>query len=192
MSLITLMATMITPAKASAYLTSREIPVPEDSGKALGLIVRSSGAKTQGEIAALMINLTEGAISGEQLTEVLKVACPGDNIGERHGPYYLSLARTGKIKGSIPVEFLPAKKGKVAAVVAAPDNKELEATKARHLEETLALRQEIADLNAKLEVQTAWISKLEAGIKAAAKLKDCKALLEVIEEAPAAEATQTE
>lgn len=119
--LATLLATLVSHESTQAFLAGRDIPCPEDPEKALALAVRSSGAKTQGEVAALVVNLTKAQVTGAQLTEVLKAAFPSDKVGDRHGPYYLSLCRTGKIK----VDFTPAKKA------AAPKNDEVSELKAK-------------------------------------------------------------
>lgn len=113
--LATLLATMVPAESTKSFLASRDLPCPEDHEKALALAVKSSGVKTQGEVSALVVNLTHGTISGAQLTEVLKAAFPTDKVGDRHGPYYLSLCRTGKIK----VDFTPAKKTGTPKVEAA-------------------------------------------------------------------------
>lgn len=126
-----ILASLVSHEATQAFLAARDIPCPEDPEKALTLAVRSSGAKTQGEVAALVVNLTRAQITGAQLTEVLKAAFPTDKVGDRHGPYYLSLCRTGKIK----VDFAPAKK---AAGPKAEDR-------------TAALEAEVASLKARIE-----------------------------------------
>lgn len=168
--LATLLATLIPAESAATFLAARDLPVPEDHEKALALAVRSSGAKTQGEVAALVVNLTKGQITGAQLTDVLKAAFPSDKVGDRHGPYYLSLCRTGKIK----VDFAPAKKATTKDVLAADQN--VTALNAKIAELTEKLR--LTEQNLVMEVDKS--SSLDARIAKAlgcSSAKDIKAAL---------------
>lgn len=64
---------------------------------AVGASILAAATKSQGEYSALMINLARGQMTNEVLTQNLTVAFPDAKIGERHGPYYMSHARTGKL-----------------------------------------------------------------------------------------------
>lgn len=131
-TLHTTLAPLVTNESVREYLTKRDLPCPDDHEKAISLAIRSSGASSQGEVAGLVVNLTKAVITGAQLTEVLKAAFPTDKVGDRHGPYYLSLCRTGKIA----VDHIPGKKV-AAAKAESPDPRiaaletELEQLKAR-------------------------------------------------------------
>lgn len=116
---------LVPATRISEFLQARDLPVPAEPEKAFDLALKSSGVKTQGEFSALMVNLTKGTITGQQLTEALKLAFPADKVGDRHGPYYLSHCRTGKIK----VDFSPAKKagGRPQATTVDPRIEELQA-----------------------------------------------------------------
>jgi hypothetical protein len=87
---------VVTKAAVSAEAQALGLP----KGTELPMVLRASGVRSQGELSVLAINMTEGALTSDQLTELLGVAFPGAKIGERHGPHYLCLARTGKLAGS--------------------------------------------------------------------------------------------
>lgn len=145
MSLATTLSALVSHDRCNEFLTSKGLPTLDDHEKALNLIVKSSGVKSQEELSALTVNLTQGTVTGAQLTEVLKAGFPasaGYKVGERHGPYYLSLCRTGKIKGSIKVDFTPPKGAGKAVKV--ENNAETDALKAKvaELEATIALIRE--------------------------------------------------
>lgn len=55
--------------------------------------------KSQADLAAHIINVTDGGVTPEDLTNALRWGFPRANIGTRHGPHYLCLARTGKLSG---------------------------------------------------------------------------------------------
>lgn len=150
-TLTTLALTLVPAGNIAEFLKARELPVPEETEKAFDLALKASGVKTQGEFSALMVNLTKGEISGANLTEALKLAFPTDKVGDRHGPYYLSLCRTGKIK----TDFAPAKK--------------------------TATTKAAATVDPRIEAMTAEIENLKARITAALEaksLKEAKAALE--------------
>lgn len=109
---------LVTDELVDAYIGTHSIPVPSDmdlSGKiALGL--RLGGTKTQSGAAATVINMMKGQIAGRDLTAVLRELYPNNHkIGKQHGPYYLSHARSGKLKGC---KYVPAK-GTTSAAPAA-------------------------------------------------------------------------
>lgn len=65
-------------------------------------LIKAEGVSTQGHFAAVVINLTHGEgkeLTADELTRALAEAFPGANIGNRHGPHYLSHARKGNLKG---------------------------------------------------------------------------------------------
>lgn len=61
------------------------------------VLVNCLGVKSQADAAALIINL--GVHDPGVITMILQLAFPGSRVGARHGPHYLSLARTGKLAG---------------------------------------------------------------------------------------------
>ena len=97
-----------------------------DLADAAGALAVIANAKTQGEVAVLMVNLTNGTITPEQLTNVLKVAFPNCRVGARHGPHYLSKCRTGKLTGVEDVQIKKAAKTTKAAEVIVPTDDQLE------------------------------------------------------------------
>jgi hypothetical protein len=61
--------------------------------------LKTCGITAQGGFAAVFINLTHGEnrpITGEELTRAIATAFPNAGVDKRHGPHYLSYARTGK------------------------------------------------------------------------------------------------
>ena len=57
---------------------------------------RNGGQMTQKNLAAYLIGQNP-AISATQLTQELRDAFPQLQVGDRHGPHYLSLSRTGRL-----------------------------------------------------------------------------------------------
>ncbi len=70
-------------------------------------VICDNQVRSQGEFAAVIIELCPD-VGPEQLTEDLRTAFPGANVGPRHGPHYLSLSRTGKLKNPLPRQTEPA------------------------------------------------------------------------------------
>lgn len=83
------------------FLSTEGLAVPADIAHASALAVarKVAGSNSQAKFAALLINLTEGDISNEQLTSALAVEFPEAKVGDRHGPHYASLSRSGKLAG---------------------------------------------------------------------------------------------
>ena len=66
------------------------------------ILITASAVRSQGDYVALVINVTHGEglpLSADDVTRALAMAFPNARIGDRHGPHYISLARTGKLKG---------------------------------------------------------------------------------------------
>ena len=87
----------------TAELRRLGAPVPEgaDAAALAGLALKAAPVKSQGDFAALAVNVTIGEnlpLTAEDLTSMLIMAFPGARIGKRHGPHYLSLARSGKLR----------------------------------------------------------------------------------------------
>lgn len=103
------------------YLESQGITPPADESKTPNLLVRIANVKSQAEMAALTINLTEGKISSDDLQKVLGAAFPNTkaNGGNRHGSYFMSKARTGQLPGC---NFKPAKEAASKKIAAATDD----------------------------------------------------------------------
>lgn len=75
-------------------------------GASLALLARVG---TMDDCTALVCNVTNGAVKGDALTAILAETFPSNRVSGRHGPHYLSHARTGKLnpKG-IPLRAKPA------------------------------------------------------------------------------------
>lgn len=161
-----LITSLASPDRIKTYMAEESIPVqatPEDN---LRIVVREFRNMKQGQAAAALINLTQGTISAETLTSSLKTLFPDDRVGERHGPHYLSHARTGKLKDC---RFTPGtKRGSASPTPAATGPSQADLDTALKMAE---------DLSASLKAAEARIATLEAGIREAKALKDCKALL---------------
>ena len=112
-------AIIATGDSINARLVKAGLPAMEDREAASLALVRASGIKSQGEATVLVVNLTGGACNADQITAALKLGFPSAKIGARHGPHYLSLARTGKLEG-VEATSIPhsARKVKKAIVVA--------------------------------------------------------------------------
>lgn len=96
--------------RINELLATRKVPAPAEKHDALILLIKSSGVRSQEEYAGLAITLTKGTISGDDLTAVVKEGFPQSKAGKRHGPYYLSHARTGKLV--VPEDSKPPKGGR--------------------------------------------------------------------------------
>lgn len=74
-------------------------------GASLTLLSRVA---TMDDATALVCNATGGAVKGDQLTAILAATFTTNKVSGRHGPHYLSHARTGKLspKG-IPLRVRP-------------------------------------------------------------------------------------
>lgn len=114
-------ATLASPEAINARLVKAGLPAMNDRNVGALALVKSSGIKSQGEATVLIINLTEGRCTGDQVTVALKAAFPGAKISSRHGPHYLSLARTGKLEG-VETSTIPhsARKSKKSTPVVTP------------------------------------------------------------------------
>jgi len=75
----------------------KQLPAMTDQATAATLLV--TGLRTQGDFAALIINLSEGRVTPGEITEGLKAAFPDNKVGDKHGAYYTSKARTGDLVG---------------------------------------------------------------------------------------------
>lgn len=89
------LANMVTDETVTSTLSEMGL-----KGGNLQTLLIARGVRSQGEFAALVINLTKGGIQAEELTDAMAAAFPGAKVGKRHGPHYLCLARTGKLAGT--------------------------------------------------------------------------------------------
>lgn len=116
-------ATIASPEAINTRLAKAGLPAMEDRNAGALALVKASGIKSQGEATVLLVNLTEGRCTAEQVTTALRAAFPGAKIGSRHGPHYLSLARTGKLEGvetnTIPHSARKARKASATVPAAA-------------------------------------------------------------------------
>ena len=103
----------------NARLEKKGLSKIEDHQQAALTLVKAEGIKSQGEATVLVVNLTQGKVDADQMTKILQQGFPGAKIGSRHGPHYLSLARTGKLEG-VEVGTIPhrARKQKAASTPA--------------------------------------------------------------------------
>lgn len=110
---------IVNPEKVVERLTKLGIPPAPGgtTGTSLLSVVRASGIKSQGEATVLIINLSNGTCTHEQVTIALKAGFPTAKITDRHGPHYLSLARTGKLSG-VEVTSIPHTARKVKRATA--------------------------------------------------------------------------
>jgi hypothetical protein len=90
-------------------LTARNMPNVEVADNGANLL--AIGVRSLDEFAATVINLAKGAIEPATMTGYMVKAFPGHKIGERHGPHYISLARTGSLspKCTVEVRYAPGK-----------------------------------------------------------------------------------
>jgi hypothetical protein len=93
---------------------------PTENAQA-GATLLAMGCRTLDEVAATVVNLSKGEVTGEELTGYLKKAFPEHKIGERHGPHYLSLSRTGSLSGNIECRYTAPKAGRKVAKAASFD-----------------------------------------------------------------------
>ena len=164
-ALVTTLSALVTLDRANDLLAAHGLPAMDDKEKALGLVIKASGIKSQEGLAALTVNLTEGKISGSELTTVLQAGFPasaGYKVGTRHGPHYLSLCRTGKIA----VDFTPAKGGKAkveatSRIVNVPDPR------------TPVLEAQVTELETKVNDLTALLEL----VREAKSIKDVREVL---------------
>lgn len=111
-----------------SFISDAGVTPPKDDDAARTLCGKLAAFRSQGEFAAHIINLTEGNISGADLTASIAAAFPSAKVGTRHGPHYLCLARTGKLKGTTVV---PPKAVRVAGVAKAAAKAKVEALESR-------------------------------------------------------------
>lgn len=132
----------------NARLAKHGLPQVEDLNTGAVQLARASGVKSQGDVAVLVVNLTGGRVQADDLTKILAAAFPGSKVGERHGPHYLSLARTGKLKG-VEIEGTIAhrarKKANGAVIEVKTQPVEIKSDGAEHLALMAATGVEIAD-----------------------------------------------
>ena len=85
-------------------LVSKGLPAPDemDDESITKMVFGVHPVNSQGDLAAVYINHTHGVgkpLDPDSLCTVLMAGFPGAKIGQRHGPYYISKARTGQLKG---------------------------------------------------------------------------------------------
>ena len=112
-----------TVEQIDAELTRLEQKPTGSHAERAGFLIKIYGLCRQADVAKLLINVTRGMIDSADLTSILAGTFPDAKIGERHGPHYLSLARSGKLDGVLPGITIPmtsrrAKKAAATPVVA--------------------------------------------------------------------------
>jgi hypothetical protein len=120
----------ITLVHANSFVATLDLGLPdfEDRDAAIGMAYRLAAPRGQGEFSVLVVNLTAAEINSDKLDDMLAAAFPGTKAATnpgRHGNYYLSKCRTGKMAaaaGLLPgmAEKLRANKGTRAGAAAAP------------------------------------------------------------------------
>jgi len=161
---------MTTREAIDARLSKAGIDLPAETPDqvAAETFIKTSGVKSQGDLTAVYLNVTvgEGLMhTAENCTELLRAGFPDAAISKRHGPHYISHARTGKLKlldegiTSIPhARKVKATKPEVEKTVAEQINDEVRAA--------IELRRaQLAELSRKDLVKAAK----EAGVKANGK-----------------------
>jgi hypothetical protein len=71
--------------------------------------------KSLDDFAVVVVNGNKGSVSGEELGTAMAKAFPAHKIGERHGPHYLSLCRTGSHNSDLVVRYPVGKSARKAA-----------------------------------------------------------------------------
>ena len=162
MSLSETLSRFVSLENMTEYLHGHGINRPADEKDVPKMVIRISQVRTQAEVAALLVNLTRGQCSKDDMIDVLKSAFPGDKVGARHGSYYLSKCRTGKIKVDYPV---PMKKGSPKA----------KSTETRVI---FAADPKTEEMKIEIESLKALIEKAAATLQL---VRDCKSIKEVRE-----------
>lgn len=107
-----ILAMLAAPGAIDAELERRELPVPKDQEPVAKASLLLAGVRSQSDFAAQVINIVGPDIDPSDLTQALTQAFPGAKIGSRHGPHYLSHARSGKLDdhGLKPGLIIPHKR----------------------------------------------------------------------------------
>ncbi len=96
------LATMVTDEVVDQALQAMNLPVSGTLPERCKVLITASGVRSQGDLVVLIVNHTHGEglpLDADEVTRVLAAAFPGAKVGKRHGPHYISLARSGKLKG---------------------------------------------------------------------------------------------
>jgi len=83
----------------NSELERQNLPVPRGSDEVARASLLLAGVRSQGDYAAQVLNVCDGKVDPDDLTRALSEAFPGARIGKRHGPHYMSHARSGKLRG---------------------------------------------------------------------------------------------
>lgn len=112
MSLNATFVTMLLAATAAQdvkdALIAKDLPVLDDDARNVNLLFH--GVDNQRRLAAIVI-VDLKVHDAKVVTDLLAAAFPKDKVGSRHGPYYVSLARTGHLTGT-PTAIAFARKAK--------------------------------------------------------------------------------
>jgi hypothetical protein len=135
-------------------LVARNLPRVEDAS--LGCFVLASGVRSMQEFTATVTNLSKATVTGKEMTPLLQRAFPQHNVGDRHGPHYLSLCRTGD-SGNVVVRYAPEKGGRKAAP-AKPLTVDLSTVEAKKL---AAIRKAVAGTPLEAVVEASLAAKVE-------------------------------
>lgn len=90
-------------AAINEELQARALQPSEDL--AAGSLLIAMGVSSLDEFAVTLVNLSHGEVQVDQATSLMAQAYPENKIGNRHGPHYLSLARTGSAAGRYQARY---------------------------------------------------------------------------------------
>lgn len=178
-ALTTTLLSLVKPERIQEYLAAKGLPKTEDPEAGLRLLLR--GVNSQRALAALTVNLTQGKIDGKTMTSVIAKGFPDADVGDRHGPYYLSQCRTGKIV----TDFSPAKGGKAAATTEPAPRQVIEIPDPK----TPILEARVKELEDRLLADQETINELQATLDL---VRECGSIRQVRELLAAPKATEVE
>lgn len=91
----------VTTTQAREFLADEGFVVTDDTSAVdtMELALKVAQATSQAKTAAFLINATKGAVTNDDITEVLKACFPDAKVSERHGAHFASLSRSGKLAG---------------------------------------------------------------------------------------------
>lgn len=116
---------IVTAVALEGLFSSKGIAMPEDENQRveLALAIGLDG-KSQADFSRFLIDIREGDLTADALTEALAERFPTARIGHRHGKHYASYSRTGKLGSKFSID-------KIGPKSKASRTKELEAKVAK-------------------------------------------------------------
>lgn len=97
---LTTLATLVTIENLKSEIANFGFPAPntDDKTELLGMAHRLAAIRSQADMATFAINVTQGGLTADDLTQILREAFPTAKVGDRHGKHFASNSRTGKLK----------------------------------------------------------------------------------------------